>query len=124
MATTRGSVSGSVQLIVLTVIAVVLAVGFFALDRYNAGSKDMLMTETRGLQMIGALTRYRQETGGYPDRLDKLVPKFAQAVSKCPNGETIEYHLTAAGDYNLTCQSVVFRQQPYSYDSKTRTWGS
>jgi hypothetical protein len=121
--TTRTKSSGSVQLIVLIVIAVVLAAGFFALDRYNAGAKDMLTVETRGLQMISGLTKFRQETGNYPERLDQLVPKFATAVSKCPNGEAIAYRVSGT-DYSLSCQGVTFRQQPYGYDSKTRAWGS
>jgi len=115
------SQAGKGQIVVLVVIAVVLAVAYFALDRYNAGQKEMLTVETRGLQMISALTKYKQETGAYPDNLEKLVPKHVAAVSKCPNGQAIGYAL-AGGEYTLSCQNVVFKQKPYTYDSRSRSW--
>jgi type II secretory pathway pseudopilin PulG len=120
---TRQSAAGNAQLVVLIVIAVILAVGLVVLDRYNAGEKDALVVETRGLQMISGLTRYKQETGDYPDSLDRLVPKHAPVVSTCPSGGTMEYQRTG-NDYMLSCQKVVFKQQPYSYDSRTRIWKS
>jgi hypothetical protein len=119
----RQNVAGGGQPVVLVVIAILLAVGFVALDRYNAGEKDMLTVETRGLQMISALTRYKQETGSYPDRLEALVPKHAPAVSRCPNGESMEYR-PAGGEYALACQRVFFKRLPHSYDSRTRSWKS
>jgi hypothetical protein len=120
---TRRHATGSAQLIVLIVIAVVLAAGIVLLDRYNAGSRDMLTVETRGMHMISALTKYKIETGGYPDSLDKLVPQFAPAVSACPNGGSMEYRLSGT-DFVLTCQSVVFKRAPYHYDSRTKSWDS
>lgn len=118
---TRRHATGNAQLIVLIVIAVLLAAGIVALDRYNAGSRDMLMVETHGLKMITALSKYRQEIGAYPDSLDKLVPQFAPAVSNCPSGSTMEYRVTA-GEYELRCERVVFKVQPYHYSSRTRSW--
>ena len=120
---TRRDTTGAGQLVVLIVIAVVLAIGFVALDRYNAGSKDMLTVETRGMQMVSALTRYRLENGNYPDSLDKLVPKFTVAVGTCPSGGAMEYRLTG-NDYVLACEKVVFKMQPYRYDSRSRSWSS
>ena len=120
---TRRQATGNAQLIVLIVIALVLAAGIIVLDRYNAGSKDMLMVETRGMQMIGALSKYRQETGAYPESLEKLVPEFAPAVSNCPTGSSMEYRLVA-GEYELRCEKVVFKVQPYHYSSRTRSWDS
>jgi type II secretory pathway pseudopilin PulG len=120
---TRRDTTGAGQLVVLIVIAVVLAIGFVALDRYNAGSKDMLTVETRGMQMVSALTRYKLETGSYPDNLDKLVPKFTAAVGACPSGGAMEYRLTG-NDYVLACEKVVFKMQPYRYDSRSRSWSS
>lgn len=117
----RRNAAGAGQLIVLVAIAVVLAAGILALDRYNAGARDMMTVETRGTQMISALTRYKLETGNYPDRLDMLVPKFATAAAACPNGGTMEYRLTG-NDYVLACEKVVFKLQPYRYDSRTRSW--
>ena len=108
------SQAGKGQIVVLVVIAVVLAVAYFALDRYNAGQKEMLTVETRGLQMISALTKYKQETGAYPDTLEKLVPKHVAAVSKCPDGQAIGYSL-AGGEYTLSCRS-------HTYDSRSRSW--
>jgi type II secretory pathway pseudopilin PulG len=118
---TKRRATGSGQLIVLIVIAVLLAAGIVVLDRYNAGSRDMLTVETRGMQMVSALTKYKLEHGGYPDSLDKLVPTFAAAVSSCPSGGTMEYRLSGS-DYVLVCQKVVFKLQPYRYDSRTRSW--
>jgi hypothetical protein len=113
--------AGTGQLIVLVAIAAVLAAGILVLDRYNAGSRDMLTVETRGMHMVSALTRYKIETGSYPDSLDKLVPNFATAVGACPSGGTMEYRLTG-NDYVLACEKVVFKLQPYRYDSRTRSW--
>jgi type II secretory pathway pseudopilin PulG len=118
---TKRHATGSGQLVALVVIAVVLAAGILVLDRYNAGSRDMLTVETRGMQTVRALTEYKLETGGYPDDLDKLVPKFLTAVGSCPSGGAIEYRLNGS-DYVLTCQKVVFKVQPYSYSSRTRSW--
>jgi len=117
----RKSHAGKGQVIALVVIVVILATGHVALDRYSAGQKDMLTVETRGLQMISALAKYRQETGSYPDALDKLVPKYAPAMSKCPNGASIGYRL-AGGEYALSCDNVVFKQKSYSYDSRAKAW--
>ena len=83
----------------------------------------MLTVETRGMQMVSALTKYKIETGSYPDRLDKLVPKFASAIGTCPAGGAMEYRLTGS-DYVLSCRKVVFKVQPYSYSSRTRSWDS
>ena len=120
---TRRHAKGNAQLVVLILIAVVLAAGIVALDRYNAGSKDMLTVETRGLRMITALSKYRQETGAYPEDLDKLVPQFAPSISSCPAGGAMEYRL-AGGEYELRCDKVVFKMQPYHYSSRTRSWDS
>jgi type II secretory pathway pseudopilin PulG len=114
---------GFAQLVILVVVAVVLAAGVLALDRYNAGARDMLTVETRGMQVVSALTKYRLENGSYPDDLGKLVPKFATALGTCPTGGAIEYHLSG-NDYVLSCDKVVFKMQPYRYDSRTRLWSS
>jgi hypothetical protein len=113
---------GSGQIIALVTVTVVLAVGYLVLDRYTDAEKDKLTVETRGLYMVQSLTRHRLETGNYPDALDKLVPKFATAVSKCPDGQNMAYQLSGA-EYTLTCQNVVFKSKPYSYDSRSKTWG-
>ena len=104
----------------LIVVALLLGAGYVALDLYSAGEKDMLTVETRGLAMISALTKYRQESGAYPDTLDKLVPKYVPALGKCPNGEPIGYQNSPAGEYLLSCQKVRFKHKPYSYDSRTK----
>jgi len=119
----RRHTRGFGQLVFLVVLALILAGGVLFLDRYNAGTRDMLTVETRGLQMISALTRYKLENGGYPDSLDKLVPKFTPAVSACPSGTPIEYRMSG-GNYVLSCENVVLKMQPYRYDSRTHAWGS
>jgi hypothetical protein len=121
--TTRRNTGGFGQLVFLVFIALVLAAGVLALDRYNAGARDMLTVETRGMQMVSALTKYKLENGSYPDNLDKLVPKFATSVGACPAGGAIEYHVSG-NDYVLSCDRVVFKMQPYRYDSRTRSWSS
>jgi hypothetical protein len=117
----RRHAAGAGQLLVLVAIAAVLAAGIVVLDRYNAGSRDMLTVETRGMQMVSALSKYKIETGNYPDQLDKLVPKFAAAVGACPSGGAMEYRLNG-NDYVLACEKVLFKLQPYRYDSRTRSW--
>lgn len=109
------------QIIALVTVAAVLAAGYVVLDRYSEGQKDMLTVETRGLNMVQALTRYKLDKGAYPDSLDKLVPQFAAAPSKCPDGQNIAYQLTGT-EYSLSCQNVVFKMKPYSYDSKSKAW--
>jgi hypothetical protein len=114
---------GFAQLVFLVVIALVLAAGVLALDRYNAGTRDMLTVETRGMQVVSALTKYKLEKGSYPDDLGKLVPNFAPSLGTCPTGAAIEYHVSG-NDYVLSCDRVVFKMQPYHYDSRTRSWSS
>jgi hypothetical protein len=114
---------GFAQLVILVIVALVLAAGVLALDRYNAGARDMLTVETRGMQVVSALTKYKLENGSYPDNLDKLVPKFAAALGTCPTGGAIEYRVSG-NDYVLGCERVVFKMQPYRYDSRTRAWSS
>ena len=113
---------GKGQVIVLVVITVVLAVGYVALDRYTEGEKNVLITETRGMNMVQALSKFKADAGNYPDALDKLVPKHAPAVSKCPGGEPMAYQLSGQ-EYTLTCPKVVFAMKPYGYDSRTKAWG-
>jgi hypothetical protein len=112
---------GTGQVVMLVVIAVVLAVGYLALDFYSEGEKNKAITESRGTQLVQALSRYRMEAKGYPDSLDKLVPKFAAALPKCPGGEGFGYQ-TAGEEYTLTCPNVAWRSKTYSFNSKTRDW--
>jgi hypothetical protein len=113
--------AGVSQIVLLVVIAVALAAAYVAIDFYNGGEKDMLTVETRGVQMISALSAYRRESGAYPEALDKLVPKHVPALSKCPGGATMGY-LVSSGEYVLSCPNVVFKSMPYSYDSRTKRW--
>jgi len=113
--------AGVSQIVLLVVIAVALAAAYVAIDFYNGGEKDMLTVETRGVQMISALSAYRRESGVYPEALDKLVPKHVPALSKCPGGATMGY-LVSSGEYVLSCPNVVFKSMPYSYDSRTKRW--
>ena len=113
--------AGAGQVALLAFIAIVLAVGYVAIDIYNASQKDMLSVETRGLQMVSALAVHKRESGAYPDALDKLVPKYAAAVSKCPNGAPMGY-APAASEYVLSCRNVVLKYKPYSYDSRSQGW--
>ena len=113
--------AGTGQIIALASVAALLAAGYFALDRYAEGQRGMLTVETRGLNMVQALTRHKLEKGAYPDSLDKLVPQFAPVVSKCPDGQNMAYQL-AGPEYTLSCQNVVFKMKPYSYDSASKAW--
>jgi hypothetical protein len=117
----RRHAAGAGQLLVLVAVAAVLTAGIIVLDRYNAGSRDMLTVETRGMQMVSALSKYKIETGTYPDTLEKLVPKFTTSVGACPSGGAMEYRVTG-NDYVLACEKVLFKLQPYRYDSRTRSW--
>lgn len=118
----RNCQRGASQVVPLAVMAVVLVAGYVVLELYSGGQKDMLTVESRGLHMITALGSYKRENGSYPDTLGKLVPKFAWATSKCPNGEPMGYRL-AANEYVLSCNGVIFKYKPYSYDSRTKAWG-
>ena len=112
---------GVSQVVLLAVIAVALAAAYVAIDLYTGGEKEMVMVETRGVQMASALSAFKRDQGSYPDALDKLVPKYALAVAKCPGGAPMEYS-SSAGEYMLSCTHVVFKYRPYSYDSRTKRW--
>lgn len=113
--------AGAGQIVLLASIAIVLAVGYVAIDLYIGAQKDMLTVETRGVQMVSALAAHKRESGVYPDALDKLVPKYAAAVGKCPDGTPMGYAL-AANEYVLGCRNVVLKYKPYSYDSRSKSW--
>ncbi len=113
--------AGVSQIVPLAVVAVLLLAGYVAIDIYSASQKDMLAVETRGLQMVSALAAHKRESGAYPDALDKLVPKYAASVSKCPDGTPMGYVL-AANEYVLSCRNVVLKYKPYSYDSRSKSW--
>jgi len=114
--------TGGSQIVLLVVIAVALAAAYVAIDLYTGGEKDMLTVETRGMNMVSALSAYKRESGAYPDALDKLVPKYVLAVGKCPEGAPMSY-LVSGGEYMLSCQKVVFKSMPYNYDSRSKRWG-
>jgi hypothetical protein len=113
--------AGAGQVVPLAVVAVLLSAGYVAIDIYSTSRKDMLSVETRGLQMVSGLAAHKRESGAYPDTLDKLVPKYAAAVSKCPDGAPMGYAL-AANEYVLICRNVVLKYKPYSYDSRSKRW--
>ena len=113
--------AGKGQVIGLVVVAVVLALGYVALSFYSDGEKNKAITETRGTQLVQALSRHKLEANGYPDSLDKLVPKYAPSLPECPGGEAFSYQL-AGGDYTLACPNIAWKSRPYSFSSKTRTW--
>jgi hypothetical protein len=115
------SVAGSARVISLVVLVVILGAAYVALDFYTGGQQNASMVEGRGGAIIGALSGYKRETGGFPDALDKLVPKYLPALAKCPNGQPYAYK-QAGGEYTLTCEQVLFKTKPYQYDSKSRAW--
>jgi len=113
--------AGLSQIVLLVVIAAALAAAYVAVDFYTGGEKDMLTVETRGVGVISALSAYKRESGAYPEALDKLVPKYVPAVSKCPGGAPMGY-LVSSGEYVISCPNVVFKSMPYSYDSRSKRW--
>jgi hypothetical protein len=114
--------AGSARMIAMVALAVVLVCAYVALDFYTSGQQNASMAEGRGGAIVDALSRYKRETGGLPDALDKLAPKYVPALPKCPNGQAYAYK-PAAADYTLSCQDVLFKSKPYQYDSKSRVWG-
>ena len=112
---------GAGQVVVLVVVAVLLAAAYVALDFFTAGEKNVAITESRGMQIIQALSKHKLESGNYPDSLDKLVPKFMPAQPRCPGGEAFGYSY-AGGEYTLVCPNVIYKMKPYGYTSKTRIW--
>ena len=112
---------GAGQIVALVVVAVVLAAAYVALDFYSSGEVRVSMTESRGTQILQGLNKYKQEAGSYPDSLAKLAPKHLASVPVCPDSSSFAYQLTG-GEFTLTCPSVVFKLQPYGYDSRAKTW--
>ena len=115
------SAAGSARIISMVVLVVILVCAYVALDFYTSGQQNASMAEGRGGAIVDALARYKRETGGLPDALDKLAPKYVPALPKCPNGQPYAYN-PAAAEYTLTCQDVLFKSKPYQYDSKSRAW--
>ena len=105
----------------LVVVAVILAAGYLALELYSEGERSKAIAETRGTQVVQALSRFKLEAGKYPGDLNVLVPKQIQVLPKCPGGESFAY-AAAAGEYTLTCPNVGFKTNPYTYDSRSRGW--
>jgi hypothetical protein len=112
---------GASQVILLVVIAAALGAAYVAIDLYAGGEKEMMVVESRGVQMASALSAFKRDQGSYPDTLDKLVPKYVLAVAKCPGGASMEY-AASAGEYTLACTHVVFKYLPYTYDSRSKHW--
>ena len=115
------SAAGSARVISMVILVVILVCAYVALDFYTGGQQNASMVEGRGGAIIGALSGYKRESGSLPDSLEKLVPKYAVAVAKCPNGQPYAYK-PAGAEYTLTCQDVLFKSKPYQYDSKSRAW--
>ena len=113
--------AGSTRMIAMLALVVILVCAYVALDFYTSGQQNASMTEGRGGAIVDALSRYKRETGGLPETLEKLAPKYVPALPKCPNGQAYAYK-PAAADYTLTCQEVLFKSRPYQYDSKSRAW--
>ena len=61
MESTRTSQCGAAQPIGLIVVAVLLAGAYVFLDFYGEGEKYVTMTESRGMQVIHALSKYKLE---------------------------------------------------------------
>src|SRR5258708_33224819 len=89
--------AGAGQIVLLASIAIVLAVGYVAIDFYLGSQKDILAVETRGVQIISALFAYKRDSGAYPDSLDKLVPKYVLAGGQCSGGGPDGYLALARG---------------------------
>ena len=119
MAQQSTSKSGTVA--ALVVVAVVLAVGYVILEFYTEGERSKTIAETRGTQVLQALSRFKLDAGKYPGDLNALVPKQIPVLPKCPGGEAFAY-AAAAGEYTLTCPNVGFKTNPYTYDSRSRGW--
>jgi hypothetical protein len=113
--------AGSARVISMVVLAVILVCAYVALDFYTSGQQNASMVEGRGGAIVDALSRYKRETGGLPDVLEKLAPKYVPALPKCPNGQAYAYK-PAAAEYTLSCQEVLFKSKPYQFDSKSRAW--
>ena len=116
-----GFQTGASQIILLVLIAVALAAAYVAIDLYSGGEKDMMVVESRGVQVTSALSAFKRDQGAYPDTLDKLVPKYMLAVTKCPGGAPMGY-TPSGGEFALSCSHVVFRYLPYTYDSRSKRW--
>ena len=115
------SAAGSARVISMVVLVVILVCAYLALDFYTGGQQNASMVEGRGGAIVDALSRYKRESGGLPDALEKLVPKYLTVLAKCPNGQPYAYKPSGV-EYTLTCQEVLFNSKPYQYDSRSRIW--
>jgi type II secretory pathway pseudopilin PulG len=115
------SAAGSTRVISMVVLVVILVGAYVALDFYTSGQQNASMVEGRGGAIVGALSGYKRESGSLPDALEKLLPKYLPALTKCPNGQPYAYKVAGA-EYTLSCQEVLLKSKPYQYDSKSRAW--
>src|SRR5258708_18085135 len=100
--------AGAGQIVLLASIAIVLAVGYVAIDFYLGSQKDILAVETRGVQIISALSAYKRDSGAYPDSLDQLVPQYVSAGGNCPGGAPIG-HLAFAAAHRASLHDRIFQ---------------
>ena len=112
---------GAGQVIALVVIALLLVAAYAVMDFYSGGEVRVTMTESRGTQILQGLSKYKLEAGSYPDSLAKLAPKHLATVPACPDGSSFAYQLNG-GEFALSCPNVVYKLQPYGYDSRAKSW--
>ncbi len=105
----------------LAAIAVVLAIGNFALGAYNEGERNKSVAESRGVDVIRALSRHKLATGSYPSSLSELVPSYVSTLPRCPGGGNFLYQ-AAGGYYTLACPDIGWKSKPYRFSSRTRLW--
>lgn len=117
----QGKNNSKSAVVTLVIIAVLLGIAYVGLEVYTDGERNKAVAESRGTQVVQALSRFKLEAGKYPDKLDVLVPKHISSLPQCPNGESFNYS-AAAGEYTLTCSKVAFKASPYMYDSRKRSW--
>jgi phosphoglycerol transferase MdoB-like AlkP superfamily enzyme len=53
---------------------------------YASRHEKLLRTQSIGLEIMAALSNYKNNNGQYPDRLDDLVPNYLEKIEMPPYG--------------------------------------
>lgn len=101
--TSRGFACGElfVPILVIAVLAAVLVPNFIKARRQGqlTACKSNLKNVATALEMYST-----DAMGQYPERLDRLVPKYLKSIPGCPSEQPATAYVHEASHFTLTCQ--------------------
>lgn len=113
---------------IVVFLALVVISGTVWYNKMTAGRSQWaapLLQETRlrGVAVIEALNRYRQDHGAYPTTLEALRPQYLESIPQPTAGEgRWRYDRMAADEYRLACWMNTTAYPRIWYTSRSSTW--